>query len=175
MCHHPQPFTYYSFSALMQPELSVPGSSKSNTENLVLSFWRTLLIEIQGNGVMTDVLQMFVIFKQNYCNPFFYKPVITIKEVPYFWDFGTQIYPYISRINLSSDCGKNSNKTLTLNNTGQRRGKQNECTVYSVLVMELMTIRCVNCRWDTGAGAWRIVGNVVQRKTQGETEGTVTL
>ncbi|XP_056120625.1 G2/M phase-specific E3 ubiquitin-protein ligase-like [Rhinichthys klamathensis goyatoka] len=47
MCHQPQQFTYCSFSSLMEPELNLPGSSKRNTENLVLSFWRTLLIEIE--------------------------------------------------------------------------------------------------------------------------------
>jgi len=53
MCHQPQQFTYCSFSSLMEPELNLPGSSKRNTENLVLSFWRTLLIEIEGKVILS--------------------------------------------------------------------------------------------------------------------------
>ncbi|XP_073803798.1 G2/M phase-specific E3 ubiquitin-protein ligase isoform X4 [Danio rerio] len=50
MCHHPQQFTYMSFFTMMRTELNLPGSSKRNTDNLVLSFWRNLLVEIKDNS-----------------------------------------------------------------------------------------------------------------------------
>lgn len=53
MCHQPQQFTYCSFSSLMEPELNLPGSSKRNTENLVVSFWRNLLLEIEGKVIFS--------------------------------------------------------------------------------------------------------------------------
>lgn len=59
MCHHPQQFTYKSFSAMMEPELNPPGSSKRNTENLVLSFWRTMLVEIEGKGSLNVLLNAY--------------------------------------------------------------------------------------------------------------------